>query len=110
MNPHFAEVTEGLDSSFRRLLAMEPFTPVSLPKRMPKEGIYLFSENQEHFYVGRSKDIRGRIARHSRPSATHRIAACVAHCSDIILSVRLRRITYCMFPRCGLQQHYAIPA
>jgi len=75
MNPHFAEVTERLDPLFRRLLAMEPFTPVSLPKGMPKEGIYLFSEDQEHLYVGRSKNIRGRIARHSRPGATHRMAA-----------------------------------
>ena len=75
MNPHFAEVTEKLGPSFQRLLAMEPFTPVSLPKKMPKEGVYLFSEDQEHLYVGRSKDIRKRIARHSRPGATHRMAA-----------------------------------
>lgn len=75
MNQHFAEVIEILDISFHRLLAMEPVTPVSLPKGMPKEGIYLFSEGRNHLYVGRSRDIRGRIARHSRPSATHRMAA-----------------------------------
>ena len=75
MNQHFAEVVEILDILFRRLLAMEPVTPVSLPKDMPKEGIYLFSEGRNHLYVGRSRDIRGRIARHSRPGATHRMAA-----------------------------------
>ena len=75
MNQHFAQVVEILDISFRRLLAMEPVTPVSLPKGMPKEGIYLFSEGRNHLYVGRSRDIRGRIARHSRPGATHRMAA-----------------------------------
>ena len=75
MNPHFAEVIEILDPSFRRLLAMEPVKPVSLPKRMPKEGVYLFSEDREHLYAGRSKDIRGRIGRQSRPGATHRMAA-----------------------------------
>jgi len=75
MNPHFAEVIKILDPSFRRLLAMEPVTPVSLPKDMPKEGIYLFSEDRKHLYVGRSRNIRGRIARHSRPGATHRMAA-----------------------------------
>lgn len=75
MNTHFAELVESLDPSLRCLLAMEPVKPVSLPKRMPKEGIYLFSEDQEHLYVGRSRDIRGRIARHSRPGATHRMAA-----------------------------------
>lgn len=75
MNTHFAELVESLDPSFHCLLAMEPVKPVSLPKRMPKEGIYLFSEDQEHLYVGRSRDIRGRIARHSQPGATHRMAA-----------------------------------
>lgn len=75
MNEHFAEAVESLEPSCRRLLAMEPVTPISLPERMPKQGVYLFSEGQEHLYVGRSGDIRGRIARHSRPSATHRMAA-----------------------------------
>lgn len=75
MNSRFAEIVENLDPSFRRLLGMKPATPVSLPKRMPKEGIYLFSEGGKHLYVGRSRDIRGRIARHSRPGATHRMAA-----------------------------------
>ena len=42
---------------------------------MPREGVYLFSESGSHLYVGRSRDIRGRIARHSRPGATHRMAA-----------------------------------
>ncbi len=75
MNDRFVEVVESLDPSLSRLLAMEPVTRVSLPKGMPKEGVYLFSEGREHLYVGRSRDIRGRIARHSRPSATHRMAA-----------------------------------
>ena len=75
MNARFAEVVESLDPLFSRLLAMEPVTPVSLPKEMPKEGVYLFSEGRGHLYVGRSRDMRGRIARHSRPSATHRMAA-----------------------------------
>lgn len=75
MNQHFAEVVEILDISFHRLLAMEPVISVSLPKGMPKEGIYLFSEGRNHLYVGRSRDIRGRVARHSWPSATHRMAA-----------------------------------
>lgn len=75
MNQHFAELVESLGPSLRRLLAMEPVTPISLPKRMPKEGVYLFSEGRKHLYGGRSKDIRGRIGRHSRPGASHRMAA-----------------------------------
>jgi len=75
MNQHFAEMVEALDPSFRRLLAMEPVKPVSLPKRMPKEGVYLFSEDREHLYTGRSKDIRARIGRHCLPGTTHKMAA-----------------------------------
>ncbi len=75
MNVRFAEVVESLDPSLSRLLAMEPVTPASLPKGMPKEGVYLFSEGRRHLYVGRSRDMRGRIARHFRRSATHKMAA-----------------------------------
>lgn len=75
MNDHFAEVVESLDPLFRLLLAMDPVTPVSLPRGMPREGVYLFSEGGIHLYVGRSRHIRRRIARHSRPGATHRMAA-----------------------------------
>ena len=42
-------------------------------------GIYLFSDNGEHLYVGRSRNIRGRIARHTRQSATYRMAAFAFH-------------------------------
>jgi len=75
MNEHFLEVIRSLEPSFQRLLAMAPVTPVTLPQSMPKSGIYLLSENDRHLYVGRTRDIRGRIARHSSPGATHRMAA-----------------------------------
>lgn len=54
---------------------MDPVTTDSLLERMPKAGIYLFSEGARHLYVGRSNDIRRRLGRHSRPGATHRMAA-----------------------------------
>mgnify|MGYP000847637451 CR=1 FL=1 len=57
------------------LLEMQPVTCASLPKQMPKAGIYLLSEGERHWYVGRSNNIRGRLARHSRAGATHRMAA-----------------------------------
>jgi excinuclease UvrABC nuclease subunit len=75
MNPRFSEVSKKLDSLYKQLVAMHPVTASSLPKTMPKKGIYIFSENGQHLYVGRSNDIRGRIGRHCRPGATHRMAA-----------------------------------
>jgi excinuclease UvrABC nuclease subunit len=75
MNGHFLEAIRSLEPSFQRLLAMAPVTPVTLPQSMPKSGIYLLSENDRHLYVGRTRNIRARIARHSRPGATHRMAA-----------------------------------
>jgi len=42
---------------------------------MPRAGVYLFTENGRHLYVGRSNDLRGRHGRHCRPGATARQAA-----------------------------------
>lgn len=75
MGPRFAEVVATLDHSLRRLLASEPSVVGALPKHMPEAGIYLLSEGTKHLYVGRSKNIRRRLSRHSRLGATHRMAA-----------------------------------
>jgi hypothetical protein len=40
----------------------------SLPKAIPKKGIYLFSEGSTHLYVGRSNNIRNRIHDHTAQS------------------------------------------
>ena len=55
MNPRFSEVTKNLDFLYKQLLAMPSVTASSLPKTMPKKGIYLFSENGKYLYVGRRK-------------------------------------------------------
>lgn len=75
MNPQFAAVVESLHPSFQRLVEMNPVLYAALPKQMPTAGIYLFSEGTRHLYVGRSRDIRGRLGRHCRPGATYRMAA-----------------------------------
>jgi hypothetical protein len=75
MDGHFLETIRTLEPSFQRLLAMTPVTPVTLPRSMPKSGIYLFSENGRDLYVGRTRNIRARIAGHSRPGAKHGTAA-----------------------------------
>jgi hypothetical protein len=53
---------------------MRPLTATSLPRDIPKSGIYLFSENDNHLYVGRSNRLRQRLQEHCRPSANHNTA------------------------------------
>ena len=75
MDSKFVSHVEALEPQLNRLLAMAPISPVALPAKMPLKGVYLLSERDSHLYVGRSNDIRGRIAWHSRPGANHRKAA-----------------------------------
>ncbi len=75
MDSQFKSHIESLKPAYGRLMAMVPCKVTDLPQRMPKKGIYLLSEDSSHLYVGRSKGLKERIRRHSRPGATHRHAA-----------------------------------
>ena len=75
MDAKFVAHVESLRPKLERLLAMAPVKPNNLPREMPIAGIYVLSEGGQYLYVGRSNDIRGRIGRHSKPGATHRMAA-----------------------------------
>ncbi len=56
-------------------MQMNPVTVEKLPMNAPESGIYLFSEEDEHLYVGRSNTIRKRLQIHCRPSSNHNKAA-----------------------------------
>jgi hypothetical protein len=71
----FATLIEGLHPRFEQLIRMTPCRAGALPKIMPTQGVYLFSEGDAHLYVGRSNKIRARWGRHCNPGATHRMAA-----------------------------------
>lgn len=71
MDEIFRRFIDGLHPKFVELTSMEPVTNGKLPKIMPTSGIYLFSENGSHLYVGRSRNIRKRYSQHSRPSSKH---------------------------------------
>jgi hypothetical protein len=75
MDQKFASLVETLAPKLDRLLAMPPLTDGALPRGIPECGVYLFTENSKHLYVGRSNDLRGRYGRHCRPGATDRQAA-----------------------------------
>ncbi|SRR6266550_5663860 len=74
MNRIFGRAIDSLHPTFTQLVSMAPVNVSSLPKVMPTAGVYLFSEGRRHMYVGRSKELRGRIQRHSRPGAKENMA------------------------------------
>ncbi len=75
MDSKFISHVEALKPQLMCLLAMQPITPDTLPAKMFRKGVYVLSEGDNDLYVGRSNDIKKRIGRHSRPGATHRMAA-----------------------------------
>jgi len=71
MNPTFASVVESLHPSLEKLISMTPVSDGALPRDMPSQGVYLFSEGERHLYVGRSNSLRQRYRQHSIPSSQH---------------------------------------
>jgi predicted GIY-YIG superfamily endonuclease len=75
MDQRFTEIVESLHPSFERLMQMNPVTTSTLPRGMPKSGIYVFTERSHHLYVGRSNRLRSRIRRHGAEGSKHNVAA-----------------------------------
>lgn len=74
MHEHFRQHIESLHPSFEVLLQSPPFTFGSLPKNLPKAGVYLFTEEDKHLYVGRTNGLRKRLQQHCRPGSSHNSA------------------------------------
>jgi hypothetical protein len=75
MDDTFRQAVESLHPSFERLMSMQPCRDGQLPEKMPKAGVYLFSDGNAPLSVGRSNNLRARYARHCSPGATHRMAS-----------------------------------
>jgi hypothetical protein len=60
MDHKFAALVETLAPKLECLLAAAPASNGDLPRNMPASGVYLFTENGRHLYVGRSNVLRGR--------------------------------------------------
>lgn len=71
MNEHFRHHVEAIHPLFEALLKSAPFSFSDLPKHLPQAGIYLFTEGDRHFYVGRTNRIRKRLQQHCRPGSPH---------------------------------------
>ena len=62
MHRRFAVLVNQLEAKCQKLLAMPPVAAENVPSDTPHGGIYLFSEDDEHLYAGRTKGpIRVRI-------------------------------------------------
>jgi hypothetical protein len=71
VNHQFEQLIAPLDDRLQQLTAMAPVKVTALPRTMPSSGVYLFSEDGRHLYVGRSDRLRKRLQQHSRPSSPH---------------------------------------
>ena len=71
MHHSFRQYVDSLHPLFDRLLQMLPVTVATMPRDVPSQGIYLFSEHGRHLYVGRTQrqSIRARMRQHCTPSA-----------------------------------------
>ena len=71
MDPSFKVFVESLEPKFNELVSMQPIKYDRLPHHLPKKGLYLFSEEDNHLYVGRTNRLRDRLREHCMPSGTH---------------------------------------
>lgn len=71
MNEHFKQHVESLHPKFETLIQSAPFTFETMPKELPKAGVYLFTEQDSHLYVGRTNGLRNRLQQHCRTGSSH---------------------------------------
>jgi len=71
----FEDYTASLGSKLEMLLKCQPLAEVELAVYAEKAGLYLFSEEDQHLYVGRTDDLKERIQTQRRlGSATNQAA------------------------------------
>jgi hypothetical protein len=80
MDQKFAAFVERLHPAYLKLMSCAPVTGGAMPTfgtgdKMVERGIYLFTENGKHLYVGRSNRLLARYKNHWGPLKTEREAA-----------------------------------
>lgn len=73
MNAEFQAIIELFPGYMKELLKSPP-VPANELKNVPKQGIYVFYEDNKPIYVGRSKNFRQRFKQHSQMSSNHNSA------------------------------------
>jgi hypothetical protein len=69
MNQKFRNLIEQLPAKCKELTETHPVRVSSLPRDLPKSGIYVFYEDGEALYVGRTNSMRRRLQHHCSRSA-----------------------------------------
>lgn len=65
MDHEFAKLVESLHPKLEKLLGCTPHIgPGKLPEGVPEKAVYLFTENGDHLYVGRTDRLRRRYREH----------------------------------------------
>jgi excinuclease UvrABC nuclease subunit len=70
MNAKFEKIINQL-SDLMQQLANSPLRQRNSLGDIPNKGIYVFYENEEPIYVGRSNRMKDRIQEHGRKSSYH---------------------------------------
>lgn len=70
MDEKFKAFADALHPRYEMLMRMDAVQG-RLPKGVGGSGVYLFSEEGRHLYVGRTRNVRSRYSQHSRPSSKH---------------------------------------
>lgn len=73
MNVQFQRTIERFPQYMTELLKTAPVQFNQL-KDIPKQGIYVYYENDKPIYVGRSKNLRQRLRQHYQQSSDHHSA------------------------------------
>jgi hypothetical protein len=71
MHPDFATLMSRVHELYSKLVSMQPVARTSVPRDRKVRGVYLFSEGDEHFYVGRTNNLRQRLGNHCNDSSQH---------------------------------------
>lgn len=71
MHKKFRLHVEALHPKFEALIRMDPIKGGIFVDEPPKRGVYLFSEGDDHLYVGRTNRMRQRYKDHCRPGSDH---------------------------------------
>jgi predicted GIY-YIG superfamily endonuclease len=65
----FKKKAEALDKALRFLCAEKSGGKEGSSDRPPRPGVYLFSEGDNHLYIGRTRDIQRRYRDHTNPGS-----------------------------------------
>jgi hypothetical protein len=71
IDPEFLECLFSVHQKYLQLVNMDPVDRSSIPRDRKVSGVYLFSEGDVNFYVGRTTNLRQRLANHCGVSSAH---------------------------------------